>query len=184
MTIVVGWVQPGVAVMGADSLTSDGCAVYPAAEPKIACIAGGTALIGVGGFVELGHRIFREAENWPVYYPDDPAWWADEIAGLVRSCAMGSGGKGEMFGEDGTPDHVGLLAVPGRLWDLSPRGFALPVDGCAAVASGSYFAMGALHALQGSSYRGDEIVRKAVEAAIEYSPGCGGAVQLEVLHEG
>lgn len=75
-----------------------------------------------------------------------------------------------------------LVVVPGAIFELQSDGSVLPCERrYAAIGSGGYHAMGALAAMPNNMTLVNR-AKKAVEIAIEHSPGCGGdavAIELE-----
>ena len=177
MTIVAGYLDPaGKVWMAADTLSSADAFVFPERTRKL--FRTRDWLIGMSGS-DRHHEFVPRAAGF-----ENVEEIRDRLMNHART--IGSDGvqeKGEPAGY-----HVSLLAArAGELYAISGDGCIWrPAWGFAAVGSGQDYAYGAAHALlcgrdPSLFVTGEDVVRKAVEAACAFRGDCGGEIDIETV---
>ena len=137
--------------------------------------------VGVAGHLRTINIFHQHADTLLGTLPD-----AFEFARRARDL-LKSDGYGEGKDTEGPPQfgQMFMLACPDRVWTVGAdfSVMPLPPDKLWAEGSGRDLAIGAAHALVSAhgGYSEKDIVQQAVETAIIYDSGCGGAPWLREL---
>lgn len=165
-TCIVGIACKNVVHMGCDSMASIGDAKMPMIAPKIVRV--GDLLVGICGAVRV-----RDVVEYTT--PPDRSEIVGDREFLVRSyipqLRAALKDAGALTSEDGTEcmDADIMIGYRGTLYTLLGD-FCLLSAGAWAVGSGSEYALGSLYSTSGDPAKR---IRKALQAASEYSRSCG-----------
>lgn len=185
MTIIVGIEHPGGVTLAADSQGTAGSAYMVELEtPKLVrkSTAGYEAILGYTGSFRMGQVLHYN--GWPkrAVTKDVDRWMATHYVDHVRKQFSKAGwlSKSHEREEGGR----WLFAVANRLYVVEET-FQVLRNACgfAACGSGSAYALGALHTMGLDEIHHDpaRAAERAVEAAIAWTPGCGGTIYIEEL---
>lgn len=174
MTVLVGLVDGNTVILGADRGTSDGNFLGSTMSKKVKKIAPRIAIAysGSAGTGQLIHSL-----DFPAPDPSNLDTWINrDFLPKIREAA-------DVARLDtANTDRAGadlLLAIHGRLFELSTDDWSVLEYREIATGSGYQYALGSLHTSMGANPKSR--VRIAVQAAIKYSPHCARPVDLLVV---
>lgn len=182
MTIIVGTIQDGTVILGADSASSTADMVQLKAQSKV--FRKGAMLIGIAGNPRAGQLLNHTFEPPP--HPDH----LDALAYLVgpwmnevRDCFKAHGFSRSREGQETNAGFSMLLGYRGRLFvvydDFQVFESVLSYQ---AIGSGRAYALGALMVLQYcTALTPAERVQTALTVAAGFNPYCAGPFHLLTL---
>lgn len=167
MTCIVGVTDGTNVYMAGDRGMSDGNTIVRSNEPKI--FGTGPFLVGFAGTIGIGQALQHHYE-WPLILDHDDIYkiLIPDLRGYINNTF-------DLPPDDHT--HI-LLGYEGRLYEISTESFSCIQYTDMAIGSGKEFALGSLYSTAGDP---EDRVTLAVEAAIEYSTGCSGPVDIMVM---
>jgi ATP-dependent protease HslVU (ClpYQ) peptidase subunit len=167
MTCVVGVAHEGIVYIGGERAASDGGSIVSMCRPKV--IHRGEWLIGYSNSVGVGQLM--EFIKLPTITKDPYIHIRmDMVEALKKSH--------DIYGKEHDENYSDfLIGAQGRLFEFSTQDWSVIEIQESAVGSGSDFALGSLHT---SKHYKDQHkrLRMALEAAIEYSTGCKGPIDI------
>jgi ATP-dependent protease HslVU (ClpYQ) peptidase subunit len=180
MTVIAGAVQGRVVAIAADSRICWG-EVYADGHCKLHQL--GAAVLGTSGGA-VYDRYLRQAPPLIVPAGDGldrslvESWLDTLVDGLLQWAR--DRGHGTSEGREHAISLYALVATPLGLWEINSDGSTVYLPGgYGAQGSGAQLALGALHVLQDAAPA--DRVRRACEAAVAHSRGCGGEIQVVTL---
>jgi len=183
MSVVVAVAKEGQIVMAADSQTNFGDIVAPTDNHRAEKIARiGSAYLATTGWA-IYENIIRDFVN-----PRRPPSLADERAifrfflrlwtALHDKYGFVNDQSEEQHSPFGDLGATFLVASRKGIYSVASDMSVTRFEQYYAIGSGYALALGALHALYGERYDAEELARRAVEAAVAFTPYCGGDIQL------
>jgi ATP-dependent protease HslVU (ClpYQ) peptidase subunit len=170
VTVIVGVVEDGQALLGADSVGSDGWNLMNRTDPKV--FVNGEFVMGFTTSYRMG-QLLRYAFTPPARHADKDlmAYMVTDFIDALRGC-LKSGGWAEKNNEN-EKGGVFLVGHAGRLFRIeADYQVGESADGCDAVGCGDAYAKGALYATKGQPAA--QRIRAALAAAETYSSGVRG----------
>ncbi len=173
MTCLAAVITDTEAVLACDTMIASG-ELLSHVRSKVAVV--GPLLVGWTGWssAQTFLDLFREVD-----VPSDAAAAARQFSTAWREWAS----ENRMYGAEGASGETPvawLLAAPGAIWTVASPGTALKHDASWwAMGSGAELAAGALEVLDALTLSPTEKAQRAVQAAINRSPYCGGEVVVE-----
>lgn len=173
MSVIAGIATRNGVYMAADRLISFGELQVVAEDCKI--MRTPSLLLGFAGRARLGQTL--------EFHLKEPRFGKDpyvNVANILRDAVVSTL---RQHSEALTDEDEILIAHNGQLFTLSGTdGYVCWVnEDYYAVGAGAHLALGSLHTTATSKKAPPWRLEKAVRAAIQWSPSCGGGVQMEVL---
>lgn len=179
MTVLVGIVDSGRVLLGADTWAVDGDGVIWVNPKKINAlnVAGERVLFATAGRTAIGAaiRYGLTIEALPEDTDDAADEWAQAIAEAFSELAR----ERKLVDKDEEVDGAGFLAWRSHLWEISDA-LALRIQSFAAVGSGAQVARGALDVLLGEGVPASTAAFRACEVACRHITNCGGDLHLSM----
>ena len=182
MTVVVGLVDGGRVIMGADSAGSGDCSTYPMVTPKVFRL--GPLLLGYTSAFRFG-QVIRYGLIVPRIAPDEDfeRYLAGSFSAALRDCLKEHGWHSTDNGRDAGGRL--MVAYNGRLAVIEEDyGVIESMNGYRAIGCGSEWATGSLHTTGRVPYNtivASLRVRLALEAAADHDQHCAGPFVVERL---
>jgi ATP-dependent protease HslVU (ClpYQ) peptidase subunit len=183
MTIIAAYKGPDGIYLGGDSMAADANDVVYLTSPKVFRLPGFT--VGFAGSFRFG-QILEHCFDPPEhpYNMDDFTYmfagWTEKLRETLANYGLLKSENGvDSIGEDG----AALLIYNEGIYQIQEDLSILKISSnYASIGVGMNYALGVMHALDGSGLTGEEIVKRALDIAIYHCPRCGGDTTI-LKHE-
>lgn len=173
MTVLVGVVDDGQVIIGADRGASEGNFLTSSLTKKVKKL--GTIAVAYSGSAGTGQLLY--SLDYPKPDPDNLELWLRDA--FIKTARLATeDARLEATNPDRHSSDL-LLGVCGRLFEVSTEDWSYFEYKEIATGSGYQYALGSLHTSRGIDAKSR--VKLAVQAAITYSPQCARPVDIVLV---